>query len=130
MDYFDYKGEMQIDNFNTMKDNFGTSYAHSLFMHDYFDECYVTYLLNGNYSTLNLTVAVPYDNRAAEYFGDLKIYADDQLIYSSEKMTSGSAVQPVLLDITGVQQLKLVWGNSNYSYDAGMATAWDAYVQR
>ncbi len=128
MDYFDYKGTLCIDDFDTVQDNFGTAYTHSLYCHD----GYVTYLLNGSYSTLSLIVAVPYDERASYTHGDLRIYADDKLVYSSGTMTSGSAVQPVVLDVTGVQQLKMTWYYESFEldYSSSMATAWDAYVQR
>jgi len=128
MDYFDYSGQLHMDDLGTMQDNFGTSYAHSL----YSDGGYITYLLNGSYSTLSLTVALPYDDRATDYHGDLRIYADDTLIYSSGNITSGSTVQPIVLDVTGVQQLKLAWYKESFEwyYSSRIATAWDAYVQR
>ena len=126
MDYFDYKGELQIDNFDTMQDNFGTAYSHSLYVSS---NGYVTYLLNGNYSVLNLTAAVPYDKRASGNYAGVKIYADDELIFTSEQMKSGSSVQTVVLDLTDVQQLRLEW-KGKYTDTCSMATVWDAYVQR
>jgi hypothetical protein len=45
-------------------------------------------------------------------------------------MRSDSGVQPVLLDVTGVQELKMVWESSSRTNSVNPATVWDAYVQR
>jgi tetratricopeptide (TPR) repeat protein len=126
MTFSDYKGELHIDDFAAMQDNGGTAHTHSLYVW----KGYIAYSLNGNYTTLSLTAAVPYDAQEESGYGVLRIYADDREIYNSGKMKSDSAMQPVLLDVTGVQEIKMVWESSSRTNSINPATVWDAYVQR
>jgi len=124
LDYFNSSNSIKIDGFNVMKDNTGTGYAHSICG---YSNGFIEYLMNGNYSKFTFTCAVPYSERTTTSNQYVEVYGDGVLLCSTGIMTGGVDPQPVSIDITGVQKLKIVFSGDYYSY---IAAVWDPQLHK
>lgn len=127
LDYFNSSDAIHTDDFSVMKDNTGTGHAHSLSA-DAYNGASIEYLLNGNYSKFTFTCAVPYDYRSDTSTQYVEVYGDGVLLCSTNIMTGGVDPQPISIDITGVQKLKLIFsGNYRNGY---IAVVWDPQLSK
>lgn len=69
-------------------------------------ECYeyLSYLLNGNYTSFDGTLACWSDNREV---ARLKFYGDGELIYTSPAISEGTKSTQISVDVSGVKILKI-----------------------
>lgn len=72
----------------------------------------------GNYDLLT-GIIIPTENVPSDAYGELKVYADDNLLYTSPSFTRKSFAENFEVNITGAQYIKIVfWSDSeNLSYD-------------
>lgn len=103
---------------NTFTDNVGTTYNVPVYVDNPwgYDDSWWCYKLDGEYSTFTAQVVLPdydYNCNSKVY---LQVYADDELIYTSDAVTAQSLPQDVNLDISGATTIKLqVTGGSYYN---------------
>lgn len=107
LDYFDMSGNISINRFSEMKDNFENKYSSNISFQGWFDAKYVEYLLNYKYSTFTGVVALPYEKRDSSYGAYFKILGDGILLFESERVTRGSRPQEFSLDISGIEILRV-----------------------
>lgn len=90
---------------------------------------YNEYLLNQEYKTLSGKFVLHYDTRTSIENATLKVYGDDELLYTSPIMTAGELAIDVNVDVEGVIKLKVMvdvktidgWDNPYYIFgDAGL----------
>jgi len=104
---------------HNFKSNTGDSYSHALLYTRATNMFYtqetnvIEYLLNGNYKKFDaLIVPSDYWNELGKKddIGNLKIYADDKLVYESGAIAS-DITQPVKVsvDLTGVLKIKIIF---------------------
>ena len=86
----------------------GVTYASGLGVHA---NSQLVYSLNGKYQWFMADVGVD-DEVGSAGSVVFQVYADDQLLFDSGKMTGNSATQSVKVDVTGKNQLKLVVNDS------------------
>jgi len=99
-------------NNGTPTDTFGNTYSESL----NFDirDGEAEYRLYGEYSTFSFAIA-PCKDLSEERAGHVQIFADDQILFSSPDITRKTDYAEYLLDITGVEYLKIsITGGSWY----------------
>lgn len=114
------------------KDNTGTSYPSGLLINESGGSMFsdpksssVEYLLDGKYDRMTGKVVLHYDCKDSANpsvaAGKVKIYGDDELLYSSDVIASGVLPQDFDLDITGVNELKIefLWMLTPYGFDIG-----------
>lgn len=114
------------------KDNTGTSYPSGLLVNESGGVMFsgpesseIEYLLDGKYDKMTGKVVLHYDCRdtadSSVAAGKVKIYGDDELLYSSDIIASGVMPQDFDLDITGVNNLKIefLWMLTPYGFDIG-----------
>lgn len=123
MEFFNCQGTLELDNHN--KDNNQNNYTHSIAMARHnvaWDPAtmFVEYKLNGKYKTFEAVLAVPFDLRANGTETTVIISLDDEEKYRSPIMTNGSEPQNIVLDVSGVNKIKLF-----YDWPSGMATLFD-----
>ncbi len=70
---------------------------------------YVIFYLEGNFTNIS-GVFVGSDNLPSNKYIWCKIYADDEVIYESLALSRTSTPESINLDVTGVQQLRVVFG--------------------
>lgn len=85
------------------------------------------YALQGNYSKLTGTIFVPSFRTHEEWTKDemyyVTIYGDETLLYTSPQMLNSSPATSFELDVSGVQQLKIMYygGASTWDMEIGLA---------
>lgn len=90
LDYFDSDGYKHLEKTKReMKDNLGNTYEHSLYS---YNDSYTVYKLNGQYSAISGIFFKTYNYRSDDRTASLKIYGDNELLYSAS-VTAG--VDPV-----------------------------------
>lgn len=124
LDYFNSSSSIEIDAYDVMKDNTGTGHAHSI---DGYSNGFIEYLMNGNYSKFTFTCAVSYDHRSTTYEQCVEVFGDGVLLCSTNIMTGGTDPQPISIDITGVQKLKIVFSGDDYY---NIAAVWDPQLSK
>lgn len=67
------------------------------------------YLINQKYTKFTGNIALIFADRDTKYNSIVKIYGDDQLIYTSPVMTGGTYPVKFDIDVTGIIQLKVEW---------------------
>lgn len=67
----------------------------------------ILYSLNGNYTELTGTIFISSDDKNDIGVTTIEIYADDELVYTSPNITAGFLPQPLSIDVTDVQMLKI-----------------------
>lgn len=107
MDYFDSENE-PLKAAKDMKDNLGNTYEHALKARA--GDAYTVYKLNGQYSAISGTLFKTYENRSNGMVASLKIYGDDELLYSAS-ITSGEDPVEFRVDLTGVLELKICYSD-------------------
>jgi sRNA-binding regulator protein Hfq len=96
----------------------GTQYSNGIGVYgSYIDSAYIVYNTNSQYKQLTGVFGLDdlAKNRGNDV-GTLVIYGDDKEIYRSNKVLQGDKPVDVNVDITGVNQLKLVFDTSNAMY--------------
>lgn len=116
---------------DNLKDNIGNLYHNGLYMGEtHHGFCYgegsADYYIQGKYETFSGTVAVESGNEGSNYSAYFEVYGDGNLLYTSPIMTNTSLPENFLIDITGVQILKISYPDSNESAD--MATIYDGLL--
>lgn len=104
----------------TPKDNLGATYSNGLVGANNYDENWQDYYINGQFSELQGRIILNYDNRSENFENTyVKIYGDENIIYTSPLITSG--VEPIDIakdtlgiDISGINILRV----SIYGSDA------------
>lgn len=99
-----------------MSDTFGHSYD-SYHQFDASLDCYAIFNLAGNYTQFSGSIATP-ENAGSDLNMTMEIYADNNLVYSATGLSRITAPKAFSLDVTGVQQLKIVTSNAG-SYPNG-----------
>ena len=105
-------GTRGFEQYTTVKDNFGTTYANGLGGDS--SESFEEFRLDGAYSELRGRVVLDYDARTYTNEGNyLTIYGDGILLFRSQDVVAGCEPQDFTVDLTGVKTLKVVIeGNS------------------
>jgi hypothetical protein len=81
---------------------------------------YTDYLINKKYSKIKGKFILSFDSRSSEYNGNIKIYGDNKLLYTSAVMTGGELPIDFDVDITGVEKLKLEVNNDGGDNNYGL----------
>lgn len=126
LDYFNYQDSRYCDfNYWSLeedKDSTGKNYEQGLkfSIEEYFggegeNWVYNEYLLNQKYKTFKGTFVLHYDDRTRNDKTHLKIYGDDNLLYTSPVMKSGVLPIDFNVDVTGVIKLKVQLVSTSYS---------------
>ena len=68
----------------------------------------ITYLINGEYTSFTGTIALSRDSRDAQREYSIHIYADNVRVFSTPTMTGGVAPIFFDIDVTGVEQIRIV----------------------
>ena len=83
------------------------------------DRSSITYLLNGKYKRFKATYVLPYEHRNNTSKCVLRIYGDDEVLYTSQEMTAGSLPENIDLDVSNVIKLTIEcydgWGYYKFS---------------
>lgn len=110
----DYFNEWGIRFKDVPRDNLGQAYNYGGMASN---DGFVEYKLNGNYSRLTGKFFVDYEERSTSFKGQLKIYGDGRLLYTSPELTHGIEPVNVDVDITGVLTLKVeLFSESRMNY--------------
>ena len=113
LDYFDSDGYKHLEKTKReMKDNLGNTYEHSLYS---YNDSYTVYKLNGQYSAISGIFFKTYNYRSDDRTASLKIYGDNELLYSAS-VTAGVDPVEFYVDLTGVLELKICCDGSWESY--------------
>ena len=104
---------------NMAKDNLGKSYVDPLcLMRSCETNYWESYMLTEDYSTFSGTLFIDYDDRDSATTCNVRIYGDDELLYSSPTLTKGVKPISFTVDIQGVDELKLeINGKWSSGYD-------------
>ena len=95
--------------YDTVKDNFGTTYKNGIGGTDGYGQSIQEYRLDGTYSELRGRVVLNYDVRTQENDDVyLWIYGDNIVLYMSQEVKAGCEPQDFTVDLTGVTTLKVV----------------------
>lgn len=102
---------------DTMKDNLGNTRYEVIANRMYFSsDLDNVYLINGQYSSITGTFFQRYEYRSDKGSSSLKIYGDDELLYTTE-VSAGMEPIDFNVDVTGVLKLRIVFEN----YEANAA---------
>ena len=115
-----YEGAVQIER-NGLTDIFGNKYRSGLrgYMSPgdpakYDMDCFSVWDLSGQFRTLTATGIIRKQDKSSRYEGSYKIYGDDKLLYSREGIGSMTRPYEIVIDITGVTDLKIeMYGDGN-----------------
>lgn len=125
---FDYIEKTKDFNFNkinkdTFKDNTGKTYQDGILFNGFGYEglqsqSSITYLLNQKYKRFKATYVLPYENKDDDNKLVIRIYGDDEILYTSSEMKKGSNPENIDLDVSNVIKLKIEcyngWGSDKY----------------
>lgn len=105
------------------EDPFGNTYNnavnYAIFYGDYSgEELYEEYRLYGEYSQLNFSVA-PFVNIPEDGYGQVKIYADDKLMFTSDSINRKTDLKNYTIDIIGAEYIKIVVTTNKSDYGSG-----------
>lgn len=70
-------------------------------------ESYAEYRLYGEYTLLTFDV-VPYCDIDEDFYGTIKVYADDMLVFSSPQITRKTDIQNYQVDVSNAEYVKIV----------------------
>ena len=112
LDYFT-GSEWRVEDW---KDNLGVEHQNVIYGIDMEN----TYLINGQYSAISGTFFQKYEKRSSSGISTLKIYGDDELLYSAE-MKGGIKPLDFYVNLTGVLELKIIF--NGYSSQSGWSAA-------
>lgn len=106
------------------KDNMGNTYSDSIMLKG-LTSANAEYVLNGGYTRIKGVFALPYTAKDHGTIGILKIYGDDQLLYTSPEMTKG--VEPIQfdVDITGINRLRI---EKSLDLNGDLSHGWTSYI--
>lgn len=102
------------------KANSGQSYQHGIRFKVYRYSTYtpsVEYLLDQKYKTFKGTIVLPYNDKNHNVEKTVKIYGDDELLYTSPVIKAGSLPVDFKVDTTGMLKLKIVVEARSYDVD-------------
>lgn len=106
----------------TVTDQLGNNYNNAINLKCYWahQTAWQDYLIDGKYRNFSGSLIIRYDERATQSTGMIRMYGDDQLIYSSPTLTNG--VNPINfnVDVEGVLKLRIEYVPSGDS-DANRA---------
>ena len=100
-----------IDYNNDIIDNLGKSYSNYVKM----SGSSLTYALDSQYSKFTGTLILSENGKNAYTSKRLKVFLDDELVYTSADLTSGSLPIDYDIDVKGAIKMKLVW---EWDYDS------------
>ena len=102
-----------------VKDNIGNTYYKGIHMcDDYMNVSYggyQVYLINQKYTHFKGTIALSEKWKSSTGSAMIKIYGDDKLLYMSPEMTKGVYPEDFDIDVSGVVQIKIEWGDDSPS---------------
>lgn len=121
-------GNTQYDDYSqpaylkeVVKDNQGNVYTYGLHMDGYGSNTfYVTYDLDGKYTSFTFTCALPYSLRNTMDTKYFEVYCDGILVFTTNTMRSGCEPQNVTLDVSGVEQLTIKYPSTKGSNEVAM----------
>ncbi|KDR94959.1 NPCBM/NEW2 domain-containing protein [Peptoclostridium litorale DSM 5388] len=90
------------------------------------NKVYVDYYLGGEYSLFSGKLVINGENRFMEGEGYVKIYADENLVYSNEEIKAGLMPQELSVDVSGASKLRIEFGVS--PQEVGQGTFFEAYI--
>ncbi len=97
---FDYK--------DYAKDNLGIEYTNCMIGKNSYSENWQDYYIDSHYSELQGRIILNYDSRSANYKDSyVKIYGDDNLLYTSGLITAGKEPEPFFINIENIDKLKI-----------------------
>lgn len=118
LDYFYASGLYSIES-DSRTDNLGNTHNTMIIWHSAYNECSVTYKLNGQYSRLTGVDFLSYDSRNTTSTFTLTIYGDGAQLWSGT-VTAGVEPLDIDIDLTGVLEMKIV---SNVNGSSGKVGA-------
>lgn len=109
MEYFNRSdSENAYTRVDSAMDNESKEYTNPLrLMYTCNENYWETYRINGDYSHFTGTIFIDYEYRASKTSCCVKIYGDDNLLYTSPKMTGGVLPEDFSIDISNVVELKI-----------------------
>lgn len=110
-----------------VKDSFANIYS-NCYVTDTLNDTYVILYLAKKYKTLNLTIA-PTEDRHSRTITYTQIYADDQLIYTSDDITKTTKPIRLNLNIANIDILKIVEKRTTLG-DDDKPTLYAGYVSK
>ncbi len=87
---------------------------------------YREYYLGGEYALFSGKLLINGDNRYMDGQGDLKVYADDKLVYSSEQISAGFMPVDISADVNGADKLRIEFGVEPQEVSQGVF--FEAYI--
>lgn len=123
---FQSKEKMKV--IANMEDNLGNTYldCYRASMYSSSDEAWIEYKIDNAYSVLTGTVFIDFKYRSSEREAVFSVYGDGALLYQSDTITSGVEPQDFVVDVSGVDKLRIEfrcisqWGKTCY-YGLGNA---------
>ena len=115
-----YEGAVTME-LNGIEDTLGNRYASALrgYMSpgdaaNYNLDCFDIWDIGGAYRTLTATVMIRRRDRGSRHEGSFRIYGDGHLLYAEDGIGSMTKPYEIVVDITGVTDLKIeMYGNGN-----------------
>ncbi len=115
-----YEGAVTIER-NGLTDTLGNRYSSGLRGYmapgdpaKYNIDCFSIWDIGGEYRTLTATGIIRRKDKGSRFEGSYRIYGDGRLLYSRDGIGSMTKPYEIVIDITGVTDLKIeMYGNGN-----------------
>ena len=103
----------------SFQDNLGTQYSNALIGIDSYSDNWETYYINNSFAEVKGYIALDYGERSTTNEFVVKIYGDNNLLFTSNIFTAGTEPQSFSLSVANYSKLKVVLpGNSVALVDA------------
>ena len=126
-EYLNKDVDVYIDEDSINKTNTDLPYSHYLYgrIDSETNEAQsITYYLDGKYSKLSGMWAIEQNSRNTDTKSKVLIYADDELVFESKTLTSGSEPQKFETDINNCTKLKITFKSGDGSAELGNLKIW------
>ena len=89
-------------------------------------EAYVIYRLNGEYSQFVFTLAIDSADCGNQGEGSMFVYADDELVFERNRITSDTETETITINISGVKDLRIeIYGQTTPEVSiTGFSSVW------
>lgn len=121
LDYLNKDDNVSINN-DSNTSNIDTTYAHIIYANaddEEYGEQSITYYLNGKYSNLSGLWSICTQNKDTEIESKFVIYADDEKVYESKSITSGSIPEDFSISINNCKKLTITFKSGDGSAELG-----------
>ncbi len=121
LDYLNKDDNVSINN-DSNTSNIDTSYAHIIYANadgEEYGEQSITYYLNGKYSNLSGLWSICAQGKDTETKSKFVIYTDDEKVYESKSITSGSIPEDFSVSINNCEKLTIIFISGDGSAELG-----------